>query len=72
LGTGIGASTAIFTTVDAVLLHPLPYPNPAQLVLVTKNMSKFELFKSDSFGPRFLGLPELQPLVFGHGRPPDQ
>jgi len=38
LAVGIGASTAIFTTVDAVLLHPLPYPNAAQLVLVTKNM----------------------------------
>jgi putative ABC transport system permease protein len=48
LAVGIGASTAIFTTVDAVLLHPLPYPNAAQLVLVTKNMPKFELFKSDA------------------------
>jgi len=48
LAVGIGASTAIFTTVDAVLLHPLPYPNSAQLVLVTKNMPKFELFKSDA------------------------
>ena len=47
LAVGIGASTAIFTTVDAVLIHPLPYPNPGQLVLVTKNMPKFELFKSD-------------------------
>jgi putative ABC transport system permease protein len=47
LGAGIGASTAIFTTVDAVLLHPLRYPDPAQLVQVTKNMPKFELFKSD-------------------------
>jgi len=48
LAVGIGASTAIFTTVDAVLLHPLPYPNAAQLVLVTKNMPQFELFKSDA------------------------
>ncbi len=48
LGAGIGASTAIFTTVDAVLLHPLRYPDPAQLVQVTKNMPKFELFKSDA------------------------
>src|ERR1039457_709902 len=48
LAVGIGASTAIFTTVDAVLLHPLPYPNASQLVQVTKNMPKFELFKSDA------------------------
>jgi len=54
LGAGIGASTAIFTTVDAVLLHPLPYPNSAQLVQVTKNMPKFELFKSDASALDFI------------------
>jgi predicted permease len=54
LAVGIGASTAIFTTVDAVLLHPLPYSNSAQLVLVTKNMPKFELFKSDASALDFI------------------
>ena len=54
LGAGIGASTAIFTTVDAVLLHPLRYPDSGQLVLVTKNMPKFELFKSDASALDFI------------------
>ena len=54
LAVGIGANTAIFSAVDALLIHPLPFPNPDQVVLVTKNMPTFSLAKSDASPLDFL------------------
>ena len=33
MGVAIGSNTAIFTVLDAVLLRPLPYPDPDRIVV---------------------------------------
>ena len=38
IALGIGATTAIFSVIDATLLHPLPFPHPAELVRVEDDL----------------------------------
>src|SRR5258708_28539083 len=53
LTVGIGATTAMFSVVDAVLLRPLPLPHPEELVSVKVDMPGVQLSDVGLSKPEF-------------------
>lgn len=44
LAAGIGANTAVFSVINAVMLRPLPYPDGDRLVVILERTKKMEVF----------------------------
>src|SRR5262245_44498387 len=65
LALGIGANTAIFSVVNAVLLRPLPFPNSEALTSVFKSSKDGRILRGSFSYPDFFDV-RTQNNVFEH------
>jgi predicted permease len=67
LALGIGANTAIFSVVNTILLRPLPYKNPSQLVVIWENATHLGFPKNTPSPANFLDWQKQNTVFEGMG-----
>ena len=63
LALGIGATTAMFTVVNSVLLRPLNFPEPERIVLFDGNQSAAGNYRKQHVRARLRRLADAEPVV---------
>ena len=66
LAVGIGGNTAIFSVLEGVLLKPLPYPHPEELVAVWLTAPGINIKDLESITLNLLHLSRAEPHFPGH------
>jgi putative ABC transport system permease protein len=71
LALGVGANTAIFTVVNAVLLRPLPYPDPDALLRVRRGTSFPDMRDWQQETRSFVAIGGFRPQFFDYSNGAD-